>query len=223
MATIHRTTLTPGKLEVVAGWLPAQPWYRGNGSPQLAKAGGFRLDDPTGNVGIEFAFVTDTADGSPVTYQLPVTYRGAPAADGAGLISTSEHGVLGLRWIYDAATDPVAVAQVFALLQGRAAPQHQSESDTPDPTVIASSQLPGGLGFGEIMPLGSTADITTIGLLTKDPEGGLGPAPALDLHRVLDPACPVTDPAESLGTVEADRLDADGERVRVRILSLRAA
>lgn len=223
MATIHRTTMTPGKLDMIAGWLPGRPWYRGSGAPVLARAGGFRLDDPTGQVGIEFQFVTDTADGSPVTYQLPLTYRGGPTADGTGLIATSEHGVLGLRWLYDAATDPVAVAQVFALLQGRAAPQHQSESDTPDPTVVASSQLPGGLGFGEITPLDPTGDTTSIGLLTKDAEGGLGPALALDLHRVLDPAGPVTDPGDLLGTVEADRWDADGERFRVRIFSLRPA
>lgn len=223
MATIHRTTMTPGKLDMMAGWLPAQPWYRGNGAPQLAKAGGFRLDDPTGEVGIEFQFVTDTGDGAPVTYQLPVTYRGAPVADDAGLISTSEHGVLGLRWISDAATDPVAVGQTFALLQGRSAPQHQSESDTPDPTVTASSQLPGGLGFGEITPLGSSGDVTTIGVWTTDAEGGAGPALALDLHRVLDPAGPVSDAGDLLGLVEADRLDVDGERIRVRIISLRAA
>lgn len=223
MATIHRTTMTPGKLEMITAWLPGRPWYRGNGAPELAEAGGFRLDDPTGEVGIEFQFVTDTADGSPVTYHVPVTYRGAPAADDAGLIAMSEHGVLGLRWIYDAATDPVAVAQILALLQGRAAPQHQSESDTPDPTVVASSQLPGGLGFGDIMPPESTGDLTTVGLLTKDAEGGLGPALALDLHRVLHPAGPLTDPAELLGTVEADRLDAADKHVRVRVFSLRPA
>ena len=27
MAVIHRTTLSPGKLELLAAWLPSQPWY----------------------------------------------------------------------------------------------------------------------------------------------------------------------------------------------------
>lgn len=222
MATIHATTMTPSKLDMIAGWLPGRSWYRGNGAPKLTKAGGFRLDDPTGEVGIEFQFVTDTADDSPVTYQLPLTYRGGPTADGATLIATSEHGVLGLRWISDAATDLMAVAQMFALLQGRAAAQHQSESDTPDPTVAASSQLPGGLGFGGITPLESPPGLTTIGVLTTDGVGGPGPALALDLHRVLAPVGSAADAGDLLGMVDADRLGSDGEQIRVRIMSLRA-
>ena len=51
MAIIHDTTMSPGKLELLAGWLPAQPWYCGAGSePALSKAGGFRLDDPQGRL-----------------------------------------------------------------------------------------------------------------------------------------------------------------------------
>ena len=45
MAIIHHTTMTPTKLELLAPWLPTQPWYPGTGSePELGKAGGFRLD-----------------------------------------------------------------------------------------------------------------------------------------------------------------------------------
>jgi hypothetical protein len=47
MAIIHDTTMTPGKLELLTSWLPAQPWYFRTGRElELAKAGGFRLDDP---------------------------------------------------------------------------------------------------------------------------------------------------------------------------------
>ncbi|NED57703.1 1,4-alpha-glucan branching protein, partial [Micromonospora aurantiaca] len=43
MAVIHKTTMTPGKLELLAAWLPDRPWYTGTGrEPELAKAGGFR-------------------------------------------------------------------------------------------------------------------------------------------------------------------------------------
>jgi len=59
MATIHDTTMNPGKLALLRAWLPAQPWYSSSGrGPELTKAGGFRLDDPAGEVGIEFMVVT---------------------------------------------------------------------------------------------------------------------------------------------------------------------
>jgi hypothetical protein len=49
MAVIHQTTMSPTKLELLAAWLPGQPWYIGTGrAPDLARVGGFRLDDPRG-------------------------------------------------------------------------------------------------------------------------------------------------------------------------------
>lgn len=136
MATIHTgTTLSPSKLELLTDWLPRQPWYRDAGAvPQLSKAGGFRLDDPTGEVGIEFMVVTDATSGA--AYSVPMTYRAAPLAGAeAGLIGTTEHGVLGTRWVYDAAQDPVAMTQLLEFVRGRVEAQHQSRSDTLDPSV----------------------------------------------------------------------------------------
>jgi hypothetical protein len=136
MATIHTgTTMVPTKLELLTDWLPRQPWYLGEGLPTLSRAGGFRLDDPAGEVGIEFLLVTD--DGG-TTYSVPLTYRAAPlaGADDA-LVGTSEHGVLGLRWIYDGAHDPVLLAQLLAFVDGQVEAQHQSRSDTVDHTVVA--------------------------------------------------------------------------------------
>ena len=145
MAVIHPTTMIPGKLELLAAWLPAQPWYSGTGrEPELAKAGGFRLDDPQGAVGIEFMVVTDRD----MTYQVPMTYR-AGALDGAGeaLIGTSEHGVLGRRWIYDGVHDPVLRTQLVALIQGEAKAQAQTVSDTTDTTVTCRPAVEGSLIF----------------------------------------------------------------------------
>jgi hypothetical protein len=65
-----------------------------------------------------------------------MTYRASalPGADNA-LIGTTEHGVLGHRWIYDGTHDPVLVTQLVALIQGEAEAQAQSVNNTPDPTV----------------------------------------------------------------------------------------
>jgi len=150
MSIIHKTTLTPTKLELLSGWLPSRPWYRGGGgAPALVKAGGFRLDDPDGVVGIELMVVTDTAGGEPVAYLVPLTYRGTPldGADGA-LIGTTEHGVLGTRWVYDGTRDPVFAEQLVALIQGTAQPQAQSQSNMPDLTVRTRAASPARLAPG---------------------------------------------------------------------------
>ncbi|GII01719.1 maltokinase N-terminal cap-like domain-containing protein [Planobispora takensis] len=91
MAVIHRTVLKPTKLELLTAWLPSRPWYSGGtGNPEPTKAGGFRLDDPEGEAGIEFMVVTDASGTHPVAYLVPLTYRGAPL-DGA------EHALVGTR------------------------------------------------------------------------------------------------------------------------------
>jgi hypothetical protein len=133
MAVIHDTTMQPSKLELLARWLPQQTWYAGT-SDGLTRAGGFRLDDPDGEVGIEFMVV---AAGDRQAYLVPMTYRGAPLAEADdALIGTGEHGVLGTRWIYDGARDPVLQAQLAALLRGEVVAQAQSLSNTPDPSVL---------------------------------------------------------------------------------------
>ena len=117
MAIIHRTTMAPAKLELLTSWLPGRAWYAGGAMPRLTKAGGFRLDDPEGQVGLEFMAATDDSGDEPVTYHMPLSYRGAPLTGGDGaLIGTAEHGALGKRWIYDGTRDPVLVGQMFALL-----------------------------------------------------------------------------------------------------------
>ncbi|MBE1532765.1 maltokinase N-terminal cap-like domain-containing protein [Actinomadura algeriensis] len=197
MAVVYRTTLRPTKLELLAAWLPTRPWYSGTGDPEPVDAGGFRLDDPAGEVGIEFKIVTDPSG----TYLVPLTYRGAPL-DGAehALVGTMEHGVLGRRWAYDGCHDPVLVAQLLALIEGRVEAQAQSVSDTPDREVTRSHT---GGGF-------SAADFTTA---TDDREGTELPGPrgtTLRLHRVLRPS---TDgPPEAAGHVAGSWRTPDGTR-----------
>ncbi|MBU3064576.1 1,4-alpha-glucan branching protein [Nocardia sp. NEAU-G5] len=130
MAVIHHTTLSPSKVELLHAWLPGRAWFRGGDILDLVRAGGFRLDDPAGEVGMEFYLVTDTGTGT--TYHVPMAYRGAPL-DGAddALIGTTEHGVLGRRWVYDGARDPVLAEQALELLAGRAQAQDQDVSSAP--------------------------------------------------------------------------------------------
>ncbi|MGW0822173.1 maltokinase N-terminal cap-like domain-containing protein [Streptomyces sp. NPDC002845] len=181
MALIHHTTLKPTKVELLTSWLPTRPWYVGGpAEPELTKAGGFRLDDPAGEVGIEFMVATDTSGPAPVHYLAPLTYRGAPL-DGAdhALIGTMEHGVLGQRWAYDGCHDPVLITQLLALFEGRAEAQAQSLTDTPDHEVTHSYK-------GPALP-----DLPTTAAAEDDENGtelSVQPATALRLNRVLHPA-----------------------------------
>jgi hypothetical protein len=53
-------------------------------------------------------------------YLVPMTYRGSPLEGGeAALIGTSQHGVLGPRWIYDGTRVGVLLAQTAELIRGR--------------------------------------------------------------------------------------------------------
>lgn len=212
MAIIYRTTLSPTKLELLADWLPLRPWYQGaEKTAPLAKAGGFRLDDPEGEVGMEFMVATDGSGPEPVSYLVPLTYRGAPLEGAeAGLVGTLEHGVLGTRWVYDGAHDHVLVEQLLALLAGGAVAQAQSETDTPDPTVEVRSEgrgAPAGLtGPGRV------ADDATGTKVTVGPAGQDAPVLTLTLNRVLRPGAAAVDGL--LGQVLADWSAPDGAAQR---------
>jgi hypothetical protein len=202
MGLIHHTTLKPTKLELLTDWLPTCPWYRGGaGQPSLTRVGGFRLDDPAGEVGIEFMVAAD----GPAAYHVPLTYRGSPVEElGDALIGTTEHGVLGPRWIYDGTRDPVLVRQLVALIQGQAEPQAQSQSDTPDPTVLSWPAADGTLdvtGF----TASDDAEGTTVSARTA--AGEL----AVRIQRALRP---VTGDGMAPGAVSATWGLADGTRAR---------
>ncbi|MET8990643.1 1,4-alpha-glucan branching protein [Nonomuraea wenchangensis] len=202
MAVIHQTSVKPTKLELLTVWLPTQPWYQGgDGAPSLVKAGGFRLDDPEGEVGIEFMVVADTSGGTrPTAYFVPLTYRGAPL-DGAedALVGTMEHGVLGRRWAYDGCHDPVLLAQLAALIEGRVQAQAQNVSDTVDQEV--SRAFSGG-----VLPRFSTVWNDDEGTELKAADGTV-----LRLQRVLGPA---DAPEEAIGHVAGAWTLPDGVRER---------
>src|SRR3984957_3358781 len=189
MAIIHKTTLTPTKLELLTDWLPAQPWYADRGrAPELAKAGGFRLDDPLGEVGIEFMVVTDGSDDSGVSYLVPLTYRAAALDDADGaLVGTTEHGVLGRRWVYDGISDPVLVAQLVALVHGQALAQMQSVSDTPDPRVNCVPVATGATVGVKSVVVGNGPQGTRLRVGTVSEDGLPGGELVITVNRVLRP------------------------------------
>ncbi|WP_282702630.1 1,4-alpha-glucan branching protein [Streptomyces sp. CC219B] len=209
MAIIHHTTLKPTKLELLTDWLPTRPWYVGDGTPELTKSGGFRLDDPAGEVGIEFMVVTD---GDGVAYLVPLTYRGAPlpGAEDA-LVGTMEHGVLGKRWAYDGCHDPVLVAELFALVEGRAQAQAQSVDNTPDHEITRSCAYD---GTGGLRAHGPAVDDEAGTLLPAAPDGT-----TLYLHR--RPALPDTPPPGAAGHLSGHWTTPDGTRTRALFAELR--
>ncbi|MFF3906237.1 1,4-alpha-glucan branching protein [Streptomyces sp. NPDC001848] len=220
MAIIHRTTMSPTKLELLTDWLPTRPWYVGTGrEPELSRTGGFRLDDPEGEVGIEFLVATDGSGPAPVSYHVPLTYRGAPL-EGAehALVGTSEHGVLGRRWIYDGTHDPVLVAQLLALLQGRAEPQAQSRSNTPDPSVtVRFTGTP--VETGVVAP--TVTDGSHATRIAVEATGSRSPSsPTLRVTRLLEPG---SAPADATGHVTAGWRSPDGGEHRGVFAALHGA
>lgn len=119
MAIVHKgASIVPTKIELLTAWLPHQRWYAGKGHvPQLERLGGFRFEDPDGQVGVEVLLVVDRAASPAVIYQVPLTYRGAPLAGAEhALVGTMEHSVLGRRWVYDAPHDPVYVGELITTI-----------------------------------------------------------------------------------------------------------
>lgn len=124
MALIHQATLNPSKLELLQQLVQGRSWSTAGGP--LEAVGAYRWDDPADQVGIE----THVVRSGGTLLQLPVTYR-ATELDGAHLIGTTEHSVLGRRWVYEGCTDPAYVAALATALH-TAAPQAELWYDLAD-------------------------------------------------------------------------------------------
>ncbi|RAO27253.1 1,4-alpha-glucan branching enzyme [Micromonospora saelicesensis] len=128
MALLHRAALRPTKLDLLTAWLPDRRWFAGPTGVEVVSRGAYRFDDPAGEVGIETMLVG--APDGPV-HHVPLTYRAAPL-DGADawLVGTTEHSVLGRRWVYDGCADPVyAAALAHAILTGSGQAEQYFEID----------------------------------------------------------------------------------------------
>ena len=116
MAILYDATITPGKRDLMKAWLPTRSWFDGDLARKPHAA--FRFDDPAGEVGIEcFLLGPEDKESDAPTYLIPMTYRGAPL-EGAEehLIGTTDHSVLGPRWVYDGCHDPVAVSALLTAI-----------------------------------------------------------------------------------------------------------
>lgn len=178
MAIIHKATLSPSKLELIADYLPKQPWFIQDGAPELI--GAYRFDDPAGEVGLETHVV---AAGERI-YQVPLSYRGYELAGAEEwLIGTMDHSVLGKRWVYDACADPVYIRVLAAaILTGQKEAELIVDGE-PEPrpstvTVKGSGKLDDG-----VPALSASAPVSGSGVTIID-AGAL----RLKVTRVLDVA-----------------------------------
>jgi hypothetical protein len=146
MALLHDATITPGKRDLIKGWLPSRSWFDGDLEGRKPVAS-FRFDDPAGEVGVE-CFLMGPVGGSSApsttTLLIPMSYRGAPLVGAEEhLIGTTQHSVLGPRWVYDGCADPVAVSTILtAILTGgheaELTIEHEGRMVTLDPTCRVS-------------------------------------------------------------------------------------
>jgi len=160
MALVHRATLSPSKQELIELWLPTRSWT--SGRTVVGKLAEYRFDDPAGEVGVE-TILWRTDEGA--VLQTPLTYRAAPLAGvETHLIGTSEHSVLGHRWVYDGCGDPVwAATLAAAILTGGTQAQMYFEQDGERVDVAPRMQVRGSGSAGS-----DHSDVTWVDSVTDE-------------------------------------------------------
>jgi hypothetical protein len=182
VALLYKATLTPTKIELLQTWVSKQPWLGDVDATTVEAVGSYRFDDPDGEVGMETHLLRGV-DGQ--ILQVPVTYRAAPMAGADSLlIGTTQHSVLGERWVYDACGDPVYVrALATVVLSGGAHAELDVVTDAGQVRLDATTQVSGS-GSGD-------SDIPLIGPVSLSNEATATvirvPRLVLTLLRVIDP------------------------------------
>ncbi|MGC4765933.1 CG0192-related protein [Micromonospora sp. DT46] len=155
MALLHRAEMRPTKFALLAAWLRGRPWFQGPAGVDVERVAAYRFDDPAGAVGVETLLVR--AGDGPI-HQVPLTYRGAPLDGGDDwLVGTTEHSVLGRRWVYDACADPVYAATLAAaVLADAGQAQEYFEADGQREYRELSMTIAGsGTRGAEVPPVGA--------------------------------------------------------------------
>ena len=206
MGIVHHTaTLSPTKQELVEAWLPSRSWAEGR--KVTGKVGEYRFDDPAGEVGIETCWSAPTTARAPRrSAHLPCR---ASRRRGGWLVGTTEHSVLGPRWVYDGCGDPVWAAALVQAIS-RAGDRHRSSSSR---TAGASTYLRiqvRGSGSDDSAPQVTSIDrVVDEGAVTVVTAGDVGIAVA----RVVGP--PVGNGPHLSGSVgDSDETDGAGRAAR---------
>ena len=151
-----QSTLNPSLSELLRAWLPRQRWFPvKTGDFTLSPVGGVRLDDGSGEVGIEvfLAAVTyPTADGGSRTdvVQVPLSHRIEPLPGKEAALVGEGGDARGRRWIYDGVHDPVFVSAWLELMRSGGtsaegnAVGHLVPSDYPLPTATGTVKVLSG-------------------------------------------------------------------------------
>ena len=152
IAHVHpEATLRPGKLDLLARWLPDQWWFDGDAS-DLEIVAAFRFVDPGDVVGLDCLLVRSMD----AVYHIPVTWRPTPL-DGGALIGALQHSELGTRYCYDAQTDPVYLDELVRVIREKDSDADIVEAGrhTPRPkniTVFGSGLVAGEtLGYPHVV------------------------------------------------------------------------
>ncbi|HSS68639.1 MAG TPA: hypothetical protein VLK34_08800 [Nocardioidaceae bacterium] len=193
MALLHHADLRPSKLELMAAWLPGQPWFEA-GSNGLQSLGAYRFDDPDGEVGIETHILRIEVDR---TLQVPLTYRAAPLGGAeAWLAGTLMHSVLGRRWVYDACADPVyATALAATIFRGGTEAEEYFEDDGRRESRVSTVSVMGsGSPNDADQPPVVELTCSTRETVTVIAASGL----ELSLHRVIDASTSAVDGSDTL-------------------------
>jgi hypothetical protein len=158
LGIVHRATLTPSKQEIVERWLPSRPWAVGRTIAE--KVAEYRYDDPQGEVGVE-TILWRLDDGA--VAQTPLTYRAEPLAGAEEhLITTTEHSVLGERWVYDGCSDPVwAATLAAAIVTGERQSQMFLVGDDGERIDVPARMQVRGSGHEDVAPVVTGIDAAT--------------------------------------------------------------
>lgn len=158
MGIVHRATLTPSKQEIVEGWLPSRSWAVGRTIAE--KVAEYRYDDPQGEVGVE-TILWRLDDGA--VAQTPLTYRAEPLAGAEEhLITTTDHSVLGERWVYDGCGDPVwAATLAAAIVTGERQSQMFLVGDDGERIDVPARMQVRGSGHEDVAPVVTGIDAAT--------------------------------------------------------------
>jgi len=198
MGIVHRATLSPSKQELIESWLPTRSWA--SDRTVAEKLAEYRFDDPAGEVGVE-TILWRSEDGA--VLQTPLTYRATPLAGAeTHLIETSEHSVLGNRWVYDGCGDPVwAATLAAAIITGGTQAQMYFEQDGERVDIPPRMQVRGSGTPGDAPDVTSVSSVTDEGMVTLVRAGDLELAVARVLGSPLDGQATLTGRVGHAGEV----------------------